>query len=77
MQLVTSYDPLKISIILAKSLTHNIAFAKFIKILLTDVVSSRTSVRLQSKYYPEVTWFHIFQFFIKRSMSPKYFKNFF
>ena len=69
-----SCDTLKISVLLAVSLTHNIIFAKFLKILLSNnVISSRTNVRWQNKSHSEVIWVQIFRFLIKSSTSSKYF----
>ena len=69
-----SYDLSKIPAKLVISLKHNIIFAKFLEILLDNVVtSSLTHIRWQSKNHLEVIWVYIFQFFIKGTVSPKCF----
>ena len=66
-----SYDLSKISAKLAISLKHNIIFAKFLKILLdNNVTSSLTHIRWRSKNHWEVIWVYIFQFIIKGTISP-------
>ena len=69
-----SYDLLKISAKLVTSLKHNIIFAKFLETLLdNNVTFSDTHIRWQSKNHSEVIWVYIFRFFIKGTISPKYF----
>ena len=58
------------SAVLAKSYY----FGKFFEILLgNNIIPLRSHVHWQSKNHSEVIWVHVFQFFIKGSMSQKYF----